>query len=573
MATQSINYDINVNTGQAVNSIGNLETELAELKNQLASKEIGGADFQKLTTEIQKTERALGDAQQTVEGFTLEKKLDVADGAIKVVAGSVAALTGGLGLLGIENENFEKLTAQATNAIAFGMGIKDLSEGIGKFAKNLKLTTVAQKAYNVVQRAFNAIMSANPVAIVILSITTLIGLVVALKDKFEVLNNIFEYFKGLVNAVGEALGLTATAEEKAAAAAKAASEQRIKDIDNELKVRKAAGEETVALEREKQQELINITEEGTQERKDAEADLAAFEAGLIKEKADAEAQAAADAKKRRDDAKKEADAQKAIDDQKDLDDAKAKADALAQFRADLKKQKEDEAVDNEVERLELEFARRERELEELNAEESDRAALKLFYANKIAEAQRDLDIQAGKDAEALSKKEDAIDKKKLADKEAIEKAKVAVVGDTFGAIANILGEASAAGKAFATGQALINTYQGVTEVLASKSILPEPFATIARIANIATVLATGFKTIKQINSVQPMQAGGGAPSLAAAAPPTRTSPSLPNTNIDLGTAPEANVDNSTVRAYVVSGDITSTQEADAKLSTRRAISG
>ena len=60
---------------------------------------------------IQKLEKELKETQATVEGFTLEKKLDAADGAIKVVAGSVAALTGGLGLLGIENENFEKLTA------------------------------------------------------------------------------------------------------------------------------------------------------------------------------------------------------------------------------------------------------------------------------------------------------------------------------------------------------------------------------------------------------------------------------------------------------------------------------
>ena len=88
------------------------------------------------------------------------------------------------------------------------MGIKDVSEGVGKLAKNLNLGTIAQKAYNVVQMAFNAIMSLNPVAIVILSITTLIGLVVALKDKFEAVNKVFTFFKNLAMAVGEVLGLT-----------------------------------------------------------------------------------------------------------------------------------------------------------------------------------------------------------------------------------------------------------------------------------------------------------------------------------------------------------------------------
>ena len=148
-----------------------------------------------------------------------------------------------------------------------------------------------------------------------------------------------------------------------------------------------------------------------------------------------------------------------------------------------------------------------------------------------------------------------------------------VVGDTFGAIAGILGEASTAGKAFATGQALINTYLGVTEVLGTESVLPEPFATIARIANIATVLATGFKTIKQINSVQPMQASGGSPSLSVSAGSAAPVPPTASPNFDIGVSPETQVGTNSVQAYVVSGDITSSQEAEAKLSTRRAIGG
>ena len=118
----------------------------------------------------------------------------------------------------------------------------------------------------------------NPVAIVILSITTLIGLVVALKDKFEAVNKVFTFFKNLAMAVGEVLGLTESAEEKAAREQKERYEQRLLDIDNELKVKKASGEETVELEREKQRLLTSLTEEGSQERKDAEADAAAFEA-------------------------------------------------------------------------------------------------------------------------------------------------------------------------------------------------------------------------------------------------------------------------------------------------------
>ena len=577
MATQTIDYNINVNAGGSLRTIQDIENELNELNQEIKDVGVNSDAFNKAAGNIQKLESELKGAQAGVEGFTLDKKLETADGAIKVVAGSVAALTGGLGLLGIENENFEKLTAQATNAIAFGMGIKDLSEGFGKLAKNLNVAGIAQKAYNLVQRAFNAILAANPIGLTILAITTLIGLVLALKDKFEAVNKVFQFFKGLVTAVGEALGLTASEEEKAAEAAKLASEQRVRDIDNELKIRKAAGDETVDLEREKQALLTSLTEEGSQERMDAEANAAAFEAQLIKAAED-RAKAASSrrrsrrkAEREREKAAEEAAAQKVIDDA--LAEEKRLADGLQAFRDNFKKEKEDAAIENEVQRLELELIRREKELEELNLEESEKAALKLFYANKIAEAQLEIDTTAAADAEELRLKKKEIDDQELADKELIEKQKLMVVGDTFGAIAGILGEASVAGKAFATGQALINTYLGVTEVLGTESVLPEPFATISRIASIATVLATGFKTIKSINSVQPMAAGGGTPSLNVSAGQASAAPPTSSPNFDIGVSPETQVGTNSVQAYVVSGDITSSQEAEAKLSTRRAIGG
>ena len=135
MATQTIDYNINVNAGSSLRTIQDIENELNELNQEIKEVGVGSAAFDKAAGNIQNLERELAGAQQTVEGFTLDKKLETADGAIKVVAGSVAGLTGAVGLLGIESEEFDKLTAQATNAIAFGMGIKDVSEGVGKLAK------------------------------------------------------------------------------------------------------------------------------------------------------------------------------------------------------------------------------------------------------------------------------------------------------------------------------------------------------------------------------------------------------------------------------------------------------
>ena len=576
MATQTIDYNINVNAGGSLRTIQDIENELNELNQEIKEVGVGSAAFDKAAGNIQKLESELRQTQSTVEGFTLDKKLETADGAIKVVAGSVTALTGGLGLLGIENENFEKLTAQATNAIAFGMGIKDLSEGFGKLAKNLNVAGIAQKAYNLVQRAFNAILNANPIGLTILAITTLTGLVIGLKDKFEAVNKVFQFFKGLVTAVGEALGLAATAEEKAAQAAKEASEQRIKDIDNELKIRKAAGEDTVELEREKQKLLTSITEEGSQERKDAMADEEAFEAAQLKKKQDAIDAAADEAKRKRDELKAEADAkaiadkevadQKAADKkQEDEDKEKARLEGIQAVVDEFEAKQRDLEVESELERLELE---QERKLAELGTTVEDleaKKAIEVFYATLTAEELERIRLQDLADDKAI------LEAKKIAQMNF-----VSAVGGVINALGGLAAEGTAAAKTAALADIVINTGLGFAQGLdiAQKGAKATgPAAPFAFPIFYATQIAAVIGAISKAKNILSQVKGGGAGGGAITAPNVAQTPSISSANLDIGVSPETQVAGTAVQAYVVSGDITSSQEAEAKLSTRRAIGG
>jgi len=65
-----------------------------------------------------------------------------------------------------------------------------------------------------------------------------------------------------------------------------------------------------------------------------------------------------------------------------------------------------------------------------------------------------------------------------------------------------VGQTTGAGKALASAGALINTFLGITEVWKTPTTLLEPFATISRIASTATVAASGFAAVRNINSVQ-----------------------------------------------------------------------
>jgi hypothetical protein len=153
---------------------------------------------------------------------------------------------------------------------------------------------------------------------------------------------------------------------------------------------------------------------------------------------------------------------------------------------------------------------------------------------------------------------------------ALKQQRISAVGSTFGQIANILGKNSAAGKAAAIAQATINTYQGVTEVWGNKSVLPEPFATIQKVVSTATVLASGLKTVKQIKSVPKPKGvtggssggGGGAPSGGGAAPPAFNIVGGSGTNQLADTIAEAS--NKPSRSYVVSSDVTTSQELERK---------
>lgn len=82
-------------------------------------------------------------------------------------------------------------------------------------------------------------------------------------------------------------------------------------------------------------------------------------------------------------------------------------------------------------------------------------------------------------------------------------------GDMFGGIAKLLGEHTAAGKAAGIAQATINTFQGVSEVWKSPSVLPEPFGTIQKAVSTGVVMASGLGAVQKIAAVQTPKAQKG----------------------------------------------------------------
>ena len=167
-------------------------------------------------------------------------------------------------------------------------------------------------------------------------------------------------------------------------------------------------------------------------------------------------------------------------------------------------------------------------------------------------------IQAYQDAKLKEQEQDKITNSQ----------KLQLASQTFGAIAGILGENSKAGKAAAIAQATINTYEGITQVWKSDSVLPEPFATAQKIISTGTVLASGLQAVRTIKA-QPLPqvrvAGGFGGGGGSAAPATPSPPSFNVVGASAGNQiAEAIAGNEQkpVKAFVVSREVTSAQELD-----------
>jgi hypothetical protein len=144
-----------------------------------------------------------------------------------------------------------------------------------------------------------------------------------------------------------------------------------------------------------------------------------------------------------------------------------------------------------------------------------------------------------------------------------------MTGEAMGALSDLVGKQTIAGKALAISQALINTYLGVTEVLKNKTIIPEPFGTIQKVASVATILASGFSAVRNIGRTQVPGAGGGGggstptmASVAAPVAPQSTATSLSASTIqNIGNAAAGGVN----RAYVLDSDIRNSDERNVRL--------
>lgn len=300
----------------------------------------------------------------------------------------------------------------------------------------------------------------------------------------------------------------------------------------------------------KEQEAFAALEAARAQYATQEKEMAGQVSGFVKQERDKQAQAAqaAAAKSARaaeDAAKREADAQKKAQDAiKAAQDAQLKkySEAVTAMELDIAQREiegnkaslqelqaandkkieietyrraqgligEQEYINN-VRKLELEYAKEVKDRKEEDAKaEKDRKALDIENDRALYDAKlnKDLETQLAyldakealeiEKAEAIGAATTAITEKYEIMKDELKRkyynAQLEMAAGTAGQLSSLLGEESAAGKAFATAQATINTFVGATKAIRDGGIWGIPQA--------AMIIAFGMKQVMSINKTK-----------------------------------------------------------------------
>lgn len=544
-----LNFQINVQ-GNAGEAIGSLKKQLREAQAEVA---ILSDKFGSTSTEaIQAAKRAaelkdrIGDAKALVDSFNPDAKFKALTSSLAGVAGGFSAVQGAIGLFGTESKNVEKALLRVQSAMALSQGLQAIGESIDSF-KNLKTVVI-----DVASKAFGSLKAAL-VSTGIGALVIGLGLLIANFDKVKkaVLNfipglaQVGEFFGKLINNITDFIGVTSEAERQLEKMQKTTIRGN-EAIQARIKVLQAQGGKEKEIYAESQKAIENELNVLRQSLK-VKGQLNDEEAKKFRElKNEQEVLRVTETRRIEDENKKQADERRKAAEEK-------------QRIANERREKELKA-EEEYQRQQKESAdRRRRDLKDIQEEIDEEEAKR--KEKQIKDDQDFLDRVAQKGEASLKQAE--LIKNEGAVVIATEEQKrdaYQATGNAFGALSDLVGRQTAAGKALAIGQALINTFLGVTEVLRNKTVIPEPFGTIQKVTSIAGVLAAGFSAVRQIKATQIPGGGGGGsiPSVSAVAPVSPQTPQTATTNIS---AQSINaLGNQAIKAYVVETDVTSNQQ-------------
>jgi hypothetical protein len=608
MAQEIVGFKIEINGQErVVQSLGEMKQLIKDANFELLAAQQNFGEYSQEAVNAAKKVATLKDtlqeAGETAQLFDPGRKFQAFAGALNATAGGITAFQGALGLIGVESENVEKSLLKVQSALALSQGLSTITDSVKDFqrlAAVIQSVTLFQKAYQLatiaataIQRAFGVAVAGTGVAFRALRGAILATGIGALTIGIGVLvSKIMDW----ANSASEA----EKAQNKLAESTKTMNQDigkereiynlRLRQNENELNVLRNKLKTTGKLNEEElaqfkklktDKEVLDIqesnrinkdAEDETKKRQEENSKVVEDRKARNKEIQDADKQLREQAIKISDEI-----FLSEIEDEREKEEVKLALE-FERAKKDIENSVGTQAAKNEaLLLLQTQYDLQRKEIQQQRAaEEVDILTNKLFAEVQAEQEASDAKIKASQD------ELDAITNNLLAEVEAEEKASKAKVqiaeyesqfkkqqldevGNALQNLSAIAGKETAAGKALGIATALINTYQGASEALKQKSTLPSPFDVIAKVANVAAIVATGIKTVRAITAVE-VPGGGGAgvksptvSSLSGSAPIIPSAP-LVNTRTQLDSTSIQQLGSATNRSYVLESDVTNSQE-------------
>jgi len=573
MATEEIAFKITTDTSQSETSVKSIKTQLKEANLELIKAQQNFGDYSNealaAARNVAKLKDQIQEAKETADLFDPGKKFQAFTGVLQTTAAGFAGLQGAVGLFGTESAELEKQLLKVQSALALSEGLSAVKDGAKDFAR---LGAIVKTQ---VVTAFSTLRGAI-IATGIGALAVGIGLLIANFDtvKKVILNlipglaKVADFIGKLVEKVTDFVGVTSDASrayDKLAKSNKSANEEiqrRIKLLQaqggNEAEIAKLSkqlADNELNTLRAKSKAEKGLNEEDLKSYKDLANQKAVIDAQETKRIADEQAKRAEEQKKRNKEAQEAA---KKAEEERLLKLGEAR---VAAFQKEQSEIKEKESI-----RLGL--------IKELDVQNEE--FLKESANKKIGIDLTTSSKQISVNAETYAKFQENA-KQDLLVKETAAKSEIELlnaVSSTASILADVAGKDTAAGKALAVAQALINTYQGISAGVK----LGYP----AAIPAVLAASVTGFKAVKSIIAVKvPGGGGGGSASIpgggsaqgftaAAAQAPIQSGISVQQTQT-VGTA-NVNVQNQqAIKAFVVERDITDSQDRINKIKAAATI--
>jgi hypothetical protein len=539
MAEEIIGVKVKVDAGDVGKSVGSLKQQLREAQNEVTalSDKFGATSKEAIEAakRAAQLKDAIGDAKALTDAFNPDAKFKALTASLSGVAGGFAALQGAVGLFGKQTEAVEKTLLKVQSAMALSQGLQAVGESIDSFKQ------LGAVIGNSVSKAFGTLRSAI-ISTGIGALVVGVGLLIANFEtvKKVVLNfipglgKLADFVGNLVTKFTDFVGITSEADRALEKLSKTNAKAN-ENIEARVKLLTAQGgkeKEIYALQKEANANETNalrerlkltgtLTEEEAKRFRELKVENAVLDATEQKRIADKNAQAAKEA---------------------------------------AEKQKEKDRIRKDYEEGQN-LIRREKELA---ANLTTTQILGVTAAGKDALVQTQVVAKGVTDAIIVSATQQADAKKQLTDYEKkLEQekfdAQLGLASQSLSIIGGLVDQNSAAGKAIAVTQAIINTYQGASKALAQGGIFG-PVAAAATIAagliNVKKIISTKVPSAKGTGNV----AESGSPSMSMASAPISPSAPIQNTVTSLSQQSINQMGSAAGRAYVVESDITNQQE-------------